>query len=72
MNDSPVRGKGSVLCVNLTQLQLSQRKELQWGKCLQEIQLWGIFSISDRGVGGVHCEWCHLWADSLGFYKRAG
>jgi hypothetical protein len=28
-----------VLCVNLTQLGLSQRKELQLGKCLHEIQL---------------------------------
>jgi hypothetical protein len=28
-----------VLCVNLTQLELSQRKELQVRKCLHEIQL---------------------------------
>ena len=28
-----------VLCVNLTQPELSQRKELQLRKCLQEIQL---------------------------------
>ena len=28
-------------------LELSKRKELQLGKCLHEIQLWGIFSISD-------------------------
>jgi hypothetical protein len=45
-------------CVNLTQLELSQRKELQLRKCLHEIQLWGIFSISDQGgkrplVGGT-------------------
>jgi hypothetical protein len=38
-----------VLGVNLTQLELSQRKELQLRKCLQEIQLEGIFSISDQG-----------------------
>jgi hypothetical protein len=41
----------------LTQLVLSQRKELQLGKYLHEIQLWGIFSISDQGerplVGGT-------------------
>jgi hypothetical protein len=41
----------------LTQLELSQRKELQLRKCLHEIQLWGIFSISDQGgrplVGGT-------------------
>jgi hypothetical protein len=40
-----------VLCVNLTQLELSQRKELQLGKCLHEIQLWGMFSISDQRGG---------------------
>jgi hypothetical protein len=35
----------------LTQLESSQRKELQLGQCLHEIQLWGIFSISDQGRG---------------------
>ena len=38
-------------------LELSQRKEFHLGKCLHEIQLWGIFSISDQRegplVGGV-------------------
>jgi hypothetical protein len=52
-------------------LELSQRKELQLGKCLYEIQLWGIFSISDQG-GRAHCGWWHLWAGSFGFYKREG
>jgi hypothetical protein len=52
-------------------LKLSQRKELQLGKYLHEIQLWDIFSISDQG-GKAPCEWDHLWADSLGFYKRVG
>jgi hypothetical protein len=51
-------------------LELSQRKELQLGKCLHEIQLWGIFSISDH-EGRTPCGWDHLWAGSLGFYKRA-
>jgi hypothetical protein len=32
-------------------LELSQGKELQLRKCLHEIQLWGIFSISDQGGG---------------------
>jgi hypothetical protein len=32
-----------VSCVNLTQLELSQRKEPPLRKCLHEIQLWGIF-----------------------------
>jgi hypothetical protein len=54
----------------LTQLELSQRKELQLGKCLHEIQLWGIFSISDQGRGAP-CGWYHLWVGSLGFYKKA-
>jgi hypothetical protein len=45
-------------------LELSQRKELQLGKCFHEIQLWGIFSISDQG-GRAPCGWCHLWAGSL-------
>ena len=36
---------------NLTQLELSQKKELQFRKCLHEIQLQGIFSISDQGGG---------------------
>ena len=52
-------------------LELSQRKELQLRNCLHEIQLWGIFSISDQG-GKAPCGWCHLWAGCLGFYKRAG
>jgi hypothetical protein len=52
-------------------LELSQRKELQLRKCLHEIQLWGIFSISDQ-EGRSPCGWDHLWAGSLGFYKKAG
>jgi hypothetical protein len=52
-------------------LGLSQRKELQLGKCLYKIQLQGIFSISKQG-GRSPCGWDHLWAGSLGFYKRAG
>ena len=53
-----------------TRLELSQRKEHQLGKCLHEIQLQGIFSISDQG-GKAHCGWYHLWIGSLGFYKKA-
>jgi hypothetical protein len=48
---------------------LSQRKELQLGKYLHEIQLWGIFSISDQG-GKAPCGWDHLWVDSLGFVRE--
>jgi hypothetical protein len=51
-------------------LELSQGKEIQLRKCLHEIQLWGIFSISDQ-VGRAPCGWYHLWAGSLGFYKKA-
>jgi hypothetical protein len=35
-------------------LELSQRKELQVRKCLHEIQLWGIFSISDQVSSAIH------------------
>jgi hypothetical protein len=53
-------------------LESSQRKELQLGKCLHEIQLWGIFSVGDQGER-AHYGWCHPWAGagSLGFSKRA-
>jgi hypothetical protein len=49
-------------------LELLQRKELQLGKCLCEIQLWGIFSVGDKG-GKALCGWRHPWAGSLGFSK---
>jgi hypothetical protein len=48
----------------LTQLELSNRKELQLRKCLHEIQLQGIFSISDQG-GKAPCGWDYLWAGIL-------
>jgi hypothetical protein len=51
-------------------LELSQRKELQLKKSLNKIQLYGIFSISDQ-ESSAHCGWCHSWAGSLGFYKKA-
>ena len=51
-------------------LELSQTKELQVRQCLQEIHLWGIFWISDEGERAP-CGWCHLWAGSLVFYKKA-
>jgi hypothetical protein len=50
-------------------LKLSLRKELQLGKCLQEIQLWVIFSISDQG-GRSSCGWGHPWAGSLGSIRE--
>jgi hypothetical protein len=53
----------------LTQLELSQKEELQLRKCLHEIQLWGIFSISDEG-GKTPCGWDHLWAASLGSIRE--
>ena len=52
-------------------LELSQRKELQLEKCLHEIQLWGISSISDQ-QGRAPCGKYHPWTGSPGFYKRAG
>jgi hypothetical protein len=53
----------------MTQLELSQRKELQLRKCLHEIQLSGIFSISDQGEKAP-CGWDHLWAGSLGSIRE--
>ena len=41
-----------------TWLGLSQRKELQLGKCLHEIQLWGIFSVGDK-VGLIPLRLAH-------------
>jgi hypothetical protein len=38
-------------------------------KCLHEIQLQGIFSISDQG-GKAPCGWDHLWAGSLGSIRE--
>ena len=58
-----------VLCVNLTQMELSQRKELQLRKCLHEIQVWGVFSISDQ-VGRAPCGWYHLWLVLLGSIRE--
>jgi hypothetical protein len=52
-----------------TWLELSQIKELQLGKCLHQIQLQGISSISDQ-VGTSPFGWCHLWAGSLGSIRE--
>ena len=60
-----------VLCVNLTQAGVITEKGVSVWEVLNEIQLWGIFLISDQG-GRASCGWDHLWAGSLGFYKRAG
>jgi hypothetical protein len=57
----------------MTQLELSQRKEPPLRKCLHEIQVYSIFSISDQGgrdkltVGGAI-----PWAGHPGFYMKAG
>jgi hypothetical protein len=53
----------------LTQLELSQRKELHLGKCFHEIQLQGIFSIRDQEERAP-CGWYHLWAGSLGSIRE--
>ena len=59
-----------VLCVNLTQAGVITEKGVSLRKCLHEIQLQDIFLISDQG-GRSPCGWCHPWAGSLGFYKKA-
>jgi hypothetical protein len=60
-----------VLCVNLTQAGVITEK----GVSVRKMPPWdpavSIFSISDQ-EGKAPCGWDHLWAGSLGFYKRAG
>jgi hypothetical protein len=58
-----------VLCVNLTQTGVITEKGASVGKCLHELQLQSIFSITDQG-GRAHCGWCHPWTGSLRFYKK--
>jgi hypothetical protein len=41
-----------ILSVNLTQLELSQRKEHPLSKCFHDSQLEGFFSINDQGGWG--------------------
>jgi hypothetical protein len=60
-----------VLCVNFIQLELLQRKEPPLRKCLHGIQIYGIFFQLVIKGGRAHCGWCHPWAGSPGFYKKA-
>jgi hypothetical protein len=54
----------------LTQAVVITEKGASAGKHLYEIQLWGIFSVSDE-VGRAHCGCCNPWAGSVGFYRKA-
>jgi hypothetical protein len=60
----------AVLCVNLTQAWVITEKGASVGEMPPWDPLWGIFSINDQG-GKALCRWDHLWAGSLGFYKKA-
>jgi hypothetical protein len=58
-----------VLCVNLTQAGVITEK----GASVEEVPPWAVghfLSWRSRGVR-LHYGWCHPWAGSLGFYKRA-
>jgi hypothetical protein len=60
-----------VLGVNLTQAGVTTEKgAFSWGNASMRSSC-KAFSQLVMG-GGSHCRWCHLWAGSLGFYKRAG
>ena len=52
-----------------TWLGLSQRKELQLGKCLHE-SCCGAFSQLVIKWGGPSSRWCHPWSGGLGFNKK--
>jgi hypothetical protein len=60
-----------VLCVNLIQAGVITEKGASVGEVPQRDPAVGIFSIGDQG-GKAPYGWDHLWAGSLGFYKRAG
>jgi hypothetical protein len=53
-----------VLC-QLDTARVITEKGASLRKCLHEIELLGIFSISDQG-GKAPCGWDHLWAGNLG------
>ena len=62
-----------VLCVKLTQAGVITEK----GASGEEMPPWDpavryFLNQWSRGEGPVHCEWCHPWASSPGFYRKAG
>jgi hypothetical protein len=61
----------SGVAVNLTQLQSLERKEPQLRKCFHEIQVEGIFSISDQeGEGPALCGWAIAGLVVLGSVRK--
>jgi hypothetical protein len=48
-----------------------RERSFSWGNASMRSNSKAFFSISDQG-GKAPCRWDHLWAGSLGFYKRAG
>jgi hypothetical protein len=61
---------GMVLCQLDTGWNYHREKELQVRKYLHDIQLYGIFLISDQDER-ASCGRSHFWACSLWFYKKA-
>jgi hypothetical protein len=60
-----------VLGVNLTQAGVITEKGASVVEMPPRDPAVSLFSISDQG-GKASCGWGHLWAGSLGFYKKAG
>jgi hypothetical protein len=48
-----------------------RERSLPWGNASMGSSCKAFSQLVIKG-GRAHCEWCHLWAGSLGFYKRAG
>jgi hypothetical protein len=65
--------KGYVLAgfvSTLNNLELSQRRSLPWGNAFLRPICEAFPQLVIKG-GRAHCGWCHPWAASLRFYKRA-
>ena len=69
-------GKGMVVVLGGFVFQLDtiwsydSERRLPWGNASMKSSCKAFFSISDQGERG-HCRWCHPWASSPGFYKKA-
>jgi hypothetical protein len=47
-----------------------KERSLPWGNASTRSSCKAFSQLVIKG-GRAHCEWCHPWAGSLGFYKRA-
>jgi hypothetical protein len=60
-----------VLCVNSTQAGVTTEKGASLGGNASMRSSCKAFSQLVIKGGRAHCGWCHPWAGSLGFYKKA-